>query len=128
MQVRVTEDDVVTAKAALSEKRKKIDIENRQRTQEVNRVNREIERLQRALFDLSKQANIPIDSDIKDWTREAKSNPSAHSALYRIGVLSTKIRLLERHSELLQAQITLANERLTEERVLVDIKENLLSH
>lgn len=123
VQVRVTESDVVTAKAALSEKHKKIDIENRQRVQKIDHVNREIERLKRALFDLSKQANIPIDSDIRDWTREAKANPGAHVALYKIGVLSTKITLLERHSELLQAKTTLANQRLTEDRVLVDIKE-----
>lgn len=120
--IYISEADVSYARDELIKKKQKLFADKEVYSKEIERLSMRLKAKERELETLSKRFNVSLGADLDDLSRELKPNITAYISFFEVGSVNDQVLLLQRAKDLLEAQISLENEKLNYESVQIDIK------
>ena len=121
---KITEADVALASEELDKKKQQVRQAKENYRQEIEKLGTEQKIKERELDALSKRYNIPVNSELEEWSKEPRQTAIGYLALAQVGILYDEVLVIKRKREFLEAQLALEDEKLREESLKIDVKES----
>ncbi|MGB8366913.1 MAG: hypothetical protein WCD44_01000, partial [Candidatus Babeliales bacterium] len=121
--IRVSEADVAFAKDELIKEQQSYFSQKEKIRQERERIAKQKKIREKELGDLSKRFNVELGREVDEWGKEPKQTITSYLALAQVGVLNSYLQALNEELNLLDAQMTLEDEKFDYQLSRSEVKE-----
>lgn len=121
--IRIGESDVVEAKDSLKKLQQEYFRKKESYRHHIDELDAQQKVQESAFESASKQYNISAGRDLDDWSREPKKTTLSYVGLCKAGLINASLLLLKRNKELVEAHISLEDERFAYQTLQANIKE-----
>ena len=123
-QTKISEANIALALEDLDKKKQQMRPAREQYRQDIERLSIEQRDKERELETLSKRYNIPLGTELDEWTKEPKKTPQGYVALSQVGMLNDEVLVIKRKKEFLESQLVLEEEKLRDEELRLSVKDS----
>ena len=121
--IHVSEADIALAEEDLTKEQKAYFSSKESFQQQRENVIRQQKIKEKDLLALSKVHNIPLGTDIDEWSKKPKQTIDSYMSLIVIGALNSELILLGKEKDLLDAQIALEEEKFNYKKIRTEEKK-----
>ncbi len=121
--IRVSEADVTFAKDELLKKQQGHFSRKERIRQERERIAKQKKAREKELSDLAKRTNIELGREVDEWSKEPKPTVTSYISFAQVGVLNSYLQALAEELKLLDAQMTLEDEKFDYQSLRTEAKE-----
>ena len=121
--IHVSEADITLAEEDLAKEQKTYFSQKDSFRQDREKMINVQKNKEKELNTLSKQFSIPLGSEIDDLTRKPKQTSDSYLGLVQVGALNAEVHLYAKEKELIDAYITLADEKINYKKIKTETKK-----
>lgn len=122
--IRVSESEITQAKDALARRKQQLFKDKEPIRQELEAVNTVFKKLEITLNALSKKNNVPLGTDLDEWSRAPRQTLTAYMAFLQVGALNSEALQVKRNKYLQETRLVLEDEKLLLDDIKVEVQES----
>ncbi len=122
--IKVSEADIALSRDEFAKKQQQSLVQKESYNQEIESIVKDLKSQEKTVQELSARYDIAVAPELEEWAKVPKETPSAYADLFEIGTAYDAMLLLQRRKEMVEAHITLEEEKLHVEAMNIDIKES----
>lgn len=122
--VRVTDADIVQAKEQLAKATTTYRVTKEKFRSEIDKQLIRQEHTQKELQDSSKSYGVTLGHEVNTWAKTDFQTPQAYLEYCEVAMLQSQLTTYQRREELLEAQISLEDEKMKDQALQLQVKES----